>query len=106
MVLIVGNLTINSQPVRNKNRENTRKKKNNHTHKIIFTWFGNLPTSTELQEFHYYQGKIQSVKIQFFRLSKKLKPRNPNHQKNGFSKNLLLKTTQHYFELDRQLDQI
>ena len=32
-------------------------KKNNHTHKIIFTWFGNMPTSTELQGFHYYQGK-------------------------------------------------
>ena len=32
-------------------------KKNNYTHKIIFTWFGNLPTSTELQRFHYYQGK-------------------------------------------------
>ena len=30
-------------------------------HKIIFTWFSNLPTSTELQGFHYYQGKIQSI---------------------------------------------
>ena len=28
-------------------------KKNNHTHKTIFTWFGNLSTSTELQGFHY-----------------------------------------------------
>ena len=32
-------------------------KKNNHTHKTVFTWFGNLPTSIELQGFHYYQGK-------------------------------------------------
>ena len=24
-------------------------------------WFGNLPTSTELQGFHYYQGRIQSI---------------------------------------------
>ena len=48
--------------MRNKtNRENIRQRKNNHTYKIIFTWFGNLPTSTELQGFHYYQGKIQSI---------------------------------------------
>ena len=46
--------------MRNKNRENTRKKKN-HTHKTVFMRFGNLPTSTELQRFHYYQGKIQSA---------------------------------------------
>ena len=26
-------------------------------------WFGNLPTSIELQGFHYYQGKIQSVAV-------------------------------------------
>ena len=38
-------------------------KKNNHKHKTVFTWFGNLPTSTELQGFHYYQGKIQSVAV-------------------------------------------
>ena len=30
-------------------------------HKTIFTWFGNLPTFTELQGFHYYQGKYNSV---------------------------------------------
>ena len=41
-------------------------KKNNHTHKTIFMRFGNLPTFTELQGFHYYQEKIQSVAIQFF----------------------------------------
>ena len=48
------------------------KEKNNHTHKTIFTWFGNLPTSTELQKFHYYQGRIQSTKLRlqsFFSLS-------------------------------------
>ena len=27
----------------------------------IFTWFGNLPMSTELQGFHYYQGKYNSA---------------------------------------------
>ena len=48
--------------MRNKtNRENIRQRKNNHMHKTIFTWFGNLPTSMELQGFHYYQGKIQSI---------------------------------------------
>ena len=48
--------------MRNKtNRENTRQRKNNHTHKTIFTWFGNLPTFTELQGFHYYQGKYNSA---------------------------------------------
>ena len=36
-------------------------KKNNHTYKTIFTWFGNLPTPTELQGFHYYQERIQSA---------------------------------------------
>ena len=30
-------------------------------HKTIFTWFGNLPTSTELQGFYYYQGKYNSA---------------------------------------------
>ena len=62
-------LSQNSQPVRNKKKKKLRKhtsKKNNHMHKTIFTWFGNLPTSTELQEFHYYQGKIQSAAVQFF----------------------------------------
>ena len=32
------------------------------THK---TWFGNLPTVTELQWFHYSQEKIQSTAVQF-----------------------------------------
>ena len=50
-------------------------------HKTIFMWFGNLPTSTELQEFHYYQRKIQSVAIQFF-LSLKKTTTNPNNQSN------------------------
>ena len=26
-------------------------------HKTVFTWFDNLLTFTELQGFHYYQGK-------------------------------------------------
>ena len=49
-----------------------KKKKNNHTHKTIFTWFDNLPTSMELQGFHYYQGRIQSTTCNYniFSLSK------------------------------------
>ena len=43
-------------------------KKNNHTHKTIFTWLGNLPTSTELQRFHYYQRKNTSAAVQCFTL--------------------------------------
>ena len=38
------------------------------THKTVFTWFNNLPTSMELQGFHYSQGKIQSAVVQFFSL--------------------------------------
>ena len=45
-------------------------KKNNHTHKTIFMWFDNLLTSTELQGFHYYQGRIQSAATVFFSISK------------------------------------
>ena len=41
--------------------EKTHAKENNRTHKTIFTWFGNLPTSTELQGFHYYQGKYNNA---------------------------------------------
>ena len=41
--------------------EKTHAKENNHMHKTIFTWFGNLPTSTELQGFHYYQEKYNSA---------------------------------------------
>ena len=56
-------------------------KKNNHTHKTIFTWFDNLLTSTELQGFHYYHGKIQSVAVQYFSLSRTTTTtENPNHQ--------------------------
>ena len=61
--------------------EKTHAKENNHTHKTIFMWFGNLPTSTELQRFHYYQGKIQSVAVQFFHSLEK-PTTNPNHQSN------------------------
>ena len=55
-------------------------------HKTVFTWFGNLPMSTELQGFHYYQGKIQSAATVFFSLSKNTTTvvvTNPNH-KSGF----------------------
>ena len=52
--------------MRNKKIEKTHAKENNYMHKTIFTWFDNLPTSTELQGFHYYQGKIKSAAIVFF----------------------------------------
>ena len=67
----------NSKPVRNKKIEKRkRQKKNNHTHKTIFTWFGNLPMSTELQRFHYYKRKLQCAVTVFFFLknNKKTKP--------------------------------
>ena len=51
----------NSQPVRKKEEEKTHTKENNHTHKTVFTWFNNLPMSTKLQGYHYYQGRIQST---------------------------------------------
>ena len=35
------------------------------TQKTVFTWFNNLPTSTELQGFHNSKGKIQDVAVQF-----------------------------------------
>ena len=41
--------------------EKTHAKENNHTHKIIFTWFGNLLTSTELQGFHYKIRRYNSA---------------------------------------------
>ena len=52
--------------------EKTHAKKDNHTYKTIFMWFGNLPTSTELQGFHYYQGRIQRTTCSYniFSLSK------------------------------------
>ena len=55
--------------------------KKNHTHKTIFTWFGNLPTSTELQGFHYYQGKIQSAATVFLVSQERQQQKNSNHQK-------------------------
>ena len=55
----VGNKPEFSTCEKQKYRENTRKKKNNCTHKKIFMWFGNLPTSIELQGFHYYHGRIK-----------------------------------------------
>ena len=54
--------------MRNKKIEKTHAKENNYTHKTIFMWFGNLPVFTELQEFHYYQGKIK-VWLQCFTLT-------------------------------------
>ena len=57
------------------------KKKNNHTHKTVFTWFYSL--LMELQRFYYYQEKIQSVAVQFFSLSKTTTT-NFNHKSNVF----------------------
>ena len=50
-------------------------------HKIVFTWFGNLPMSMELQRFYYYQRKKQSAAVQYFSLSRTMTIQNPNHQK-------------------------
>ena len=53
-----------------KNREKKTPKKNNHMHKKVFTWFSDLPTSTELQGFHYYKRKLQCAVTVFFFLKK------------------------------------
>ena len=47
--------------MRNKQIEKTHVKENNHMHKTIFTWFGNLPKSTELQGFHYKIRRYNST---------------------------------------------
>ena len=52
-------------------------------HKILFTWFDNLPTSRKLQGFHYYQEKYK-VRQYSFSLAQKIITRNPNHQNNVF----------------------
>ena len=61
----------NFKHVRNKKIEKRkRQKKNNHMHKTVFTRFGNLPTSTELQGFHYHKRKLQCAVTVFFFLKK------------------------------------
>ena len=49
--------------------------------KTIFTWFSNLPTSLELQGFHYFLGKKKKSKMQLYNffLSKE-QHQNPNLQ--------------------------
>jgi len=65
MKRVVGNFT--EIPTCEKQKiEKTHAKESNHTQKTTFTWFGNLPTSTELQGFHYYQGKIQKRSYNIF----------------------------------------
>ena len=66
--------------VRSKNREKKFTKEKIITYKIVFTWFSNLLTTPELQEFHYSQEKIQSMVVQFFPLKNDIK-------------NLIFKTT-------------
>ena len=58
---LLGNSTKNSNLWETKQLEKTHVKENNHTHKTIFTWFGNLPTSTELQGFHYKIRRYNSA---------------------------------------------
>ena len=65
---IEGNFTEIPSCEKQKKIKKTHAKENNHTYKTIFTWFGNLPTSTELQGFHYYQRKIQSAAIDILTL--------------------------------------
>ena len=57
----VGTFNQNSNLWETKQIEKTHVKENNHTHKAIFTWFGNLPTSTELQGFHYKIRRYNSA---------------------------------------------
>ena len=47
--------------MRNKTNRENHAKENNHTHKTIFIWFGNLPISTELQGFHYKIRRYNSA---------------------------------------------
>ena len=65
-----GNMYEILRSMKCKNREKIYSKKK-ITHKTVFTWFGNLPTSTELQRFHFFQGKIQSAAIEFSLFKKK-----------------------------------
>ena len=51
----------NSNLWETKQIEKRHVKENNHMHKTIFTWFGNLPTSTELQGFHYKIRRYNSA---------------------------------------------
>ena len=57
----VGNFNQNSNLCETKQIEKTNVKENNHTHRTIFTWFGNLPTSTELQGFYYKIRRYNSA---------------------------------------------
>ena len=57
----VGNFNQNSNLWETKQIEKTHVKENNHTHKTIFTWFSNLPISTELQGFHYKIRRYNSA---------------------------------------------
>ena len=51
----------NSNLWETKQIEKTHVKENNYTYKTIFTWFGNLPTFTELQGFHYKIKRYNSA---------------------------------------------
>ena len=75
-----GNMQKFLDPLNAKIEKNIRQRKI-ITHKTVFIWFGNLPMSTELQGFHYSQGKIQSAIVHFFSLKT---TSNPNLQNNGF----------------------
>ena len=81
-------LTRNFQTYEKQNREKHTPKKNNHTHKTVFTRFSNLLTSTELQGFHL-SGKKYKVRQYsfFFPLSLSLS------RKNYIKKTLITKTT-------------
>ena len=65
--MIVGSLTEIPTYEKQKKKEKTHAKESNQTHKTIFTWFGNLPTSMELQGFRYYQERRKyKVRLQDF----------------------------------------
>ena len=73
--------------MRNKKIGKTHAKENYYTHKTIFTWFGILPMFTELQGFHYYQGRIQGAAIVF--------PHSEKHGNNTHHKTLITKLLLH-----------
>ena len=82
-------LTWNFQTYEKQNKEKRMQKKNNHTHKTVFTRFSNLLTFTELQGFHLSgkKNKVRQYSFFFFFLSLSLS------RKNYIKKTLITKTT-------------
>ena len=65
IVFYDGNMYEIPRPVRCKIEKNICQRKI-ITHKTVFTWFGNLLMSTELQGFHYSQKNTKCGSTIFF----------------------------------------